>query len=199
MSENRRRMTAMQLAEWLEQFVFSAAQGVRAETAGILDRCLEAGLPDELETLVNRIVMQPETRLDMLNEMAEVIEGRLNELRQQHFEQCEQLAAILRTIWKIDLPAAAVRDLVSGASEADLAAMMTSLQDDVGDDAPRDDDHPMTRLAVLANLDIDMGMVGEMYDFVIDWQIAMEMVAFRTAWEYRGSDLPSGDGFGVAH
>lgn len=198
MSENRRRLTTMQLAEWLEQFVFSAAQGVRAETADILDRCIESGSTDELETLVNRIVMQPETRLDMLNEMTEVIEGRLNELRQQHFEMCGELAATLRDLWKIDLPAAAVRDLVSGASDADLTAMMTALAADVEGD-PEDVAHPTNQLAALADLDIDLTIVGYMYDFVVDWQIAMEMVAFRSAWEQRGGTILDDDGFGVLH
>ncbi|MBK8026400.1 MAG: hypothetical protein IPK19_34690 [Chloroflexi bacterium] len=194
-------MTAMQLAEWLEQFVFSAAHGVRAETAGILDRCLESGRSEELEALVNRIVMQPETRLDMLSEMAEVVEGRLNELRQLHFERCETLAITLRTLWEIDLPAAAVRDLVSGASENDLVAMMSALAADLGDEEETSDDpeHPVNQLAALAHIDYDVHLMGYLYEFVDDWTIAMEMIAFRSAWERR-NDAPGGfDGLGLAH
>ncbi|MBL8134743.1 MAG: hypothetical protein JNL42_22980 [Anaerolineae bacterium] len=201
MSENRRRMTAMQLAEWLEQFVFSAANGVRAETVGILDRCLESGRADELEALVNRIVMQPETRLDMLSEMAEVVEGRLNELRQLHFERCESLAGTLRALWEIELPAAAVRDLVSGASENDLLAMMSALSSDMDDEDEDPDDpaHPVNQLESLARLDDDLSLMGYLYEFVDDWTIAMEMIAFRSAWEQRGAAPGNGDGFTVAH
>ncbi|MDZ4769042.1 MAG: hypothetical protein SGJ24_07940 [Chloroflexota bacterium] len=198
MSENRRRLTAMQLAEWLEQFVFSAAQGVRAETADILDRCLEAGTCDELETLVTRIVMQPATRVDMLSEMVEVIEGRMSELRQTHFAHCEILTRALSVLWEIELPAAAVRDLVNGASDSDLSAIMATLTDD--DDDLDDDDHPANQLAELAMLDADLHLILDAHEFVIDWQLAMEMVAFRAAWDQRGGELALlGDGFGRTH
>lgn len=198
MSENRRRLTAVQLAEWLEQFVFSAAQGLRAETSDTLDRCLSAGNYTELETLVNRIVMQPGNRLEFLHEMAEVIESRVNALRQTHFAQCEVLTKALRLLWEIDLPPAAVRDLVSGASASDLHAIMATLTEE-GDDLT-DDKHPANQLATLAALEFALHLTLEAYDFVTDWQLAMELVAFRSAWDERADDAYADqDGFGLTH
>ncbi len=198
MSE-KKRLTAGQLAEWLEQFVFSAAQGVRAETADILDRCLEAGATTELEALVNRIVMQPASRLEMLSEMVEVIEARLSEIRQTHFAHCEMLTRILSELWAIDLPAAAVRDLVSGASDSDLTAIMAALADGEDEIDEDDLDHPANQLAVLAVIDQDMHLILNAYEFIIDWHLAMEMLAFRTAWDQRGGAQNIGDGFGLPH
>ncbi len=197
MSENRRRLNAIQLAEWLEQFVFSAAQGIRAETSDALDRCIDSGNTDEMETLVNRIILQPDQRLDMLAEMGEVVEQRLNELRQLHFERCESLATTLRVLWGIDLPAAAVRDLVSGARDSDLAAMMTSLAADSEED-PDNDEHPMNQLAELALVDENLHLISYLFDFISDWQIAMEMIAFRSAWERPDAHPFEYDWFGIA-
>jgi hypothetical protein len=194
MSE-KNRLTTGQLVEWLEQFVFSAVQGVRAETADILDRCLEAGTYAELETLVNRIVMQPASRSEMLAEMVEVAEARLSEIRQTHFAHCENLTRVLSELWAIDLPAAAVRDLVSGASESDLNAIMLALSDE---DFDEDDlNHPANQLAMLAMIDNDLKLMLDACAFIIDWQMAMEMLAFRTAWDQRSGEQYNGDGFGL--
>jgi len=164
-------------------YTFAEVNYLRLEAMDIFERCLTEGKPDYLEAFVHKQLVQQPPRLELLQEVAEELHQRLIGLREHHFDVRERVVHTLSERFNLDLslfaPANAlaefhllvVNDVVDGfrnrgctISPRQEAALRKLLD---------------ASLEMAGQLHDDMAMTESLYDFVMEWLLALNAIVAR--------------------
>lgn len=166
-----------------EMGLFSLAtfQTMRLEALDLFDRCLAESKPEYLEHFLEQQVTLDPPPLELLSQIAEDVHQRLLVLRQQQFDARDHFRRTLQHQYGFDVsPFFPPDPLEYHRLNLDEAMRF------IGDQHP--EIRPVLRqllqdaLSNAAQLYVEMTLADHLYNFVMDWLMALHIVSVRGAW-----------------
>lgn len=166
-------------------FSLATFQTLRIEALDLFDRCLAERKPELLERFLQRQIAQNAPSLELLSQIAEDIHQRLLGLRQRHFEVQDEIRWKIQHQYGIDVAALASAELVEYRH-----LLLEDVQDPCGCDRLHLTAERCAALRLLlqeaqqsvAALHADVLLAEHLYNYVIDWVLALHIVSVRGAW-----------------
>lgn len=166
-------------------FSLAAFQALRLEALDLFDRCLAERKPEYLEHFLERQIAQEVPPLELLSQIAEDVHQRLQTLRQRHFELGDQVRWKLEQQFGIDSALFIPADLLDYSPDK-----LDVFLHGVGCDGvqPGDSNCHALLLALQearetsARLRADLNMADYLYQYLMDWLLALHVVTARGAW-----------------
>lgn len=172
--------------ETTEVFSYAELNYLRMEAMDLFERCLTEGNALPLEAFVERQISQTPPRVELLREIAEQLHQRLISLRENHFDLRDRTLRALRDTLRVDLSALVPLNALGDYHLLKSDDIIVELRQQY----PRltEAESHIVRKALDTSMDIaaqlyrDVELTTHLYNYVMDWVMALSAILIRRAW-----------------
>ena len=167
-------------------FSLATFQTLRLEALDLFDRSLAEGKAEYLEHFLEQQVAQEHPPLELLSQIAEDVHQRLLALHQRHFDSRDQVRLTFQRQYGLDLTPFLPADPLE-YHRLNLEEALNFFNQE--QTHLSDDKQSLLRkllqdeLARAAHLYAELALADQLYNYLMDWLMALHIVSVRGAWK----------------